>query len=138
MMQFVLIIFSQIAFVCFRTINVKHIAENRLVATLISGTLMSALWFYTTAVGVNAINDGSVINFITILIGGIIGVVLAMRHKYILRKLHYGWVWIFSEYSFRGDSHFYSYGNTGKLFSSLYFTKKESKGYFLAYYFSAI
>lgn len=88
-LNFCIIIFlSQVSFIAFRTWNVRAVAENNLIAALISGALLHLCWMVTIGIGSVSIKE-IIINFnythipvaLASVLGGGIGTVIGMYKK---------------------------------------------------------
>ena len=132
--SFFIVLISQFTFVVCRTVNVRHIAQNNLSLTLISGTMMSALWIYTTMLGVNALNNDSPWDIVAFLLGGIAGTAIAMRYQSVLWIFECAWVSIFCTYIKWDDSHYFSFSDCGMISQRSLTTKKQAHEAFMKHY----
>jgi len=83
--EILLLIISNMLCIFTRTYNILHIAELKIFKSIISGTLLTLSWLMSTAIGMNALINGSgrdswiVVSIYVV--AGTLGQVLAMKHK---------------------------------------------------------
>jgi uncharacterized protein YebE (UPF0316 family) len=75
-----LIVFtSQILFVYFRTINLRHIQEKQIFKAIMSNNAIAIVALISVTIGVSSLLNGEILPIIAHLIGGSIGVYLGMN-----------------------------------------------------------
>ena len=79
--QSLIVLFSQVVFVYFRTVNVKAVANGNLAIAVLSGNAIGITGLLSMAIGINSIIDGQLLPVLTYLLGGAIGTYLAMKRK---------------------------------------------------------
>lgn len=83
MRLFLLNFVCQMGFIYLRTINISSVAKDNLSLSVLSGSVLSLLYIYTTTLGVNAFNNNDISSVIAYLTGGIVGLIIAMRSNQI-------------------------------------------------------
>jgi hypothetical protein len=79
--QSFIVFLSQIVFVYLRTINVKAISEEKPFMALLSGNAQAITGLISLAIGIYSIIDLNVLPIIAYLLGGSLGIFLAMKSK---------------------------------------------------------
>ena len=75
-----LIVFtSQILFVYFRTINLRHIQEKKIFKAIMSNNAIAIVALISVTIGVSSLLNGEILPILAHLIGGSIGVYLGMN-----------------------------------------------------------
>lgn len=77
----VIVLFSQVAFVYLRTLNVIYTAEKQLIGAIITGNGIGITWLLVMSIGVNSVMKGEPLPIIAFLIGGTIGTYLGIKQK---------------------------------------------------------
>ena len=87
MKLFILNFVCQVGFIYLRTINISSVAKDNLSLSVLSGSVLSLLYIYTTTLGVNAFNNNDIPSVIAYLTGGITGLIIAMRSNQIKKSI---------------------------------------------------
>ena len=72
-LQAMVVLISQVLFLYFRTLNIKYIAQKRVLPAIVSGNCIGLLWLVTVAFGAKALLDGELLTVLAQLLGGSIG-----------------------------------------------------------------
>jgi hypothetical protein len=76
-----IVLVSQIIFLYLRTLNIKAIAQDKMVLAILTGTGIGITWMIGIAIGTKAMLKLEWFPILMHLIGGAIGTIIAMRKK---------------------------------------------------------
>jgi len=76
-----LVFFTQIVFLYFRTLNVQYTAEHRILPSILTGNMIGISWLISVSVGVKSIMALELLPIIAFLIGGSLGTYLGFKLK---------------------------------------------------------
>lgn len=84
--KYILIFIMSYAFVYFRTLNMKAIVSDRVIAATVWQVCISVIWLFSMYLGISSLINEEWIVFIPYALGGAIGNIAAMRGKHIRNK----------------------------------------------------
>jgi len=74
-----IVLFTQVVFLFFRTLNVIYTAERKVLKSIVTGNIIGITWLVSIAIGANAILTLQWQPIVGHLIGGTIGVFLGFK-----------------------------------------------------------
>ena len=80
-MIYLILILSQFSFIYFRTLNIRFTAAGNVAGSLTTGAVVSVLFFFTTFLGVDAIQKHNWFELAANVAGGMIGAYYGMIKK---------------------------------------------------------
>ena len=69
----IVVLFTQITFLYFRTLNVIYVAEKKIVPSIVTGNLIGIAWLVSITIGANAIMNLQWEPILAHLVGGSLG-----------------------------------------------------------------
>jgi len=75
------LIIAQILAIIARTVNVKYIADNNVVAAVFMSFVINSLWLFTAATGIKSVLDGNYTIMIMYVLGSMLGAYIGMIIK---------------------------------------------------------
>ena len=81
MINYIILITSQIIFSFSRTLNVRYTAKEKIVQTLATGIVIKITWLVSSAIGINALINQDYITAIIYIVSGVLGDYLSFKIK---------------------------------------------------------
>jgi len=81
MIEYIILITSQIVFSFSRTLNVRYVAKYKITQTLVTGVVIKFTWLISSAIGINALINRDYKTAIIYVISGVFGDYLSFKIK---------------------------------------------------------
>ena len=72
-MSIIILILSQVLFSFFRTLNTRYVSRDKILMSLVTGTIIRVLWLITTYIGISAIFEGDYAVASVYVVSGVMG-----------------------------------------------------------------
>lgn len=79
MQMTVLVFIVQLIFIYLRTLNLKHVAQGRIFAAIMSSNGIAIAWMVSVTIGVSSLLSGEILPILAHLLGGTLGTYLGMK-----------------------------------------------------------
>ncbi len=74
-----IVCFTQMAFLWFRTVNIKATSDHNIFKAIWSGNGLALVWIISVSIGVKSIMNGDILPIIGHLVGGTIGTIFGIK-----------------------------------------------------------
>lgn len=75
-----IVCFTQMAFLWFRTVNIKATSDHNIFKAIWSGNGLALVWIVSVSIGVKSIMNGDILPIIGHLVGGTIGTIFGIKY----------------------------------------------------------